>query len=508
MPTVVGPSLSSYKHIAPAGSEKSESIESVTYETPRKRKLRSDSAAEAADVNLLSGNSVLTPKKWKSNRRIAASNLKMPEKEVKEASNENLAVEKLSDCLGSKSNWNLRDEEQMRAVKEALHVSKAPSTIVCREGEQRSVFEFVKGCIEQQKAASLYICGCPGTGKSLSMEKVIQQVGDWTKQAGLPLADTLSVNCTSLTKTTDIFSKILGEIEPLTKANSNSSPLQHLQRLFSQKQESSSSRMMLIIADEMDYLITKDRGVLHDLFMLTTLPFSRCILIGVANAIDLADRFLPKLKSRNCKPMVITFRAYSNDQILRILQERLMVFPHVVFQPKALELCARKVAAASGDMRKALCVCRSALEILETEIRGTSGQESQGPTPDDPVVRMDHMANALSKTFKSPVVDTIQSLPQHQQIIICSAAKAFRGSKKDATIVELNKLYVELCKSWTISPAGITEFTNMCTVLNDQGILKIVQARGNKVKRVSLRVDESDITFALQGIRFFRNCLL
>lgn len=36
----------------------------------------------------------------------------------------------------------------------------------------------------------------------------------------------------------------------------------------------------LIIADELDYLITKDRAVLHDLFMLTTFPFSRCILIG------------------------------------------------------------------------------------------------------------------------------------------------------------------------------------------------------------------------------------
>jgi len=36
----------------------------------------------------------------------------------------------------------------------------------------------------------------------------------------------------------------------------------------------------LIVADELDYLITKDRGVLHDLFMLTTFPFSRCILIG------------------------------------------------------------------------------------------------------------------------------------------------------------------------------------------------------------------------------------
>lgn len=37
----------------------------------------------------------------------------------------------------------------------------------------------------------------------------------------------------------------------------------------------------LIVADELDYLITKDRAVLHELFMLTTLPFSRFILIGI-----------------------------------------------------------------------------------------------------------------------------------------------------------------------------------------------------------------------------------
>lgn len=77
------------------------------------------------------------------------------------------------------------DEDQMRAVKEALHVSKAPSTIVCREDEHRRVFEFVKGCLDQQKAGSLYICGCPGTGKSLSIEKVVKQVGDWSKQVAV-----------------------------------------------------------------------------------------------------------------------------------------------------------------------------------------------------------------------------------------------------------------------------------------------------------------------------------
>lgn len=72
----------------------------------------------------------------------------------------------------------------MRAVKEAVHVSTAPSTVVCREDEQKRVFDFCKACVQQEKAGSLYVCGCPGTGKSLSMELVKQQVIDWAKMVG------------------------------------------------------------------------------------------------------------------------------------------------------------------------------------------------------------------------------------------------------------------------------------------------------------------------------------
>ncbi|KAJ4830103.1 Cell division control protein 6 B [Turnera subulata] len=417
------------------------------------------------------------------------------------------------------------DVEQISAVKEALHLSTAPSTVVCREDEQKRVFDFCKTCVEQEKAGSLYVCGCPGTGKSLSMEKVKQQLVDWAREAGFQPPDVLSVNCTSLTKTSEIFSKINGSNQQRKKANGSTSPLLHLQNLYSQQQPSSGSKMLLIIADELDYLITRDRAVLHDLFMLTALPFSRCILIGIANAIDLADRFLPRLQSLNCKPLVITFRAYSKDQILRILQERLMVLPCPVFDSQALELCARKVAAASGDMRKALCVCRSAIEILEAELREApsnqnlssvqDGLSAQKTSPacglftmqENVTVRIDHMAVALSKAYRSPIVDTIQSLPQHQQIILCSAVKFFRGGKKDATMGELNKSYMEICKSTIIPPVGTMEFSTMCRVLNDQGLLKLGQARDDRLRRVTLKVDEADITFALQGIRFFRNCL-
>ncbi|CAF2096756.1 unnamed protein product [Brassica rapa subsp. trilocularis] len=119
---------------------------------------------------------------------------------------------------------------------------------------------------------------------------------------------------------------------------------------------------------------------------------------------------------------------------------------------------------------------RSAFEILETEVKGFTDPNHKIKIKW--LVKMDHMVAALAKTFKCPVVDTIQALPQHQQVVVCSAAKAFRGSKKDRTIAELNRLYLEICKSSMITPAGITEFTNMCTVLNDQVITSDVGMKG------------------------------
>ncbi|XP_059300600.1 cell division control protein 6 homolog B-like isoform X1 [Lycium ferocissimum] len=494
--------------------------------SPQKRRLRSN---PTTDDSLVTSSLTPSPCKWKSPRRCVNDSPKTPpnanrgDKAV--IMSKSPVKRRLSESFLAKPMWNPRDMEQLNAVKQALHVSRAPSNLVCREVEQNRVLEFCKQAVEQEKAGSLYMCGCPGTGKSLSMEKVNQVLVNWAQESGFQAPDTLSLNCSSLSKTSDIFSKILDKIQPRRKLNSRTSPLQYLQKMFSEKQQTAVTKMLLIVADELDYLITKDKAVLHELFMLTTLPFSRFILIGIANAIDLADKFLPKLQSLNCKPAVITFRAYSKDQVISILQQRLNAFPYTVFQPQALELCARKVASASGDMRKALWICRSAIEMLEAEIRdsinsldlpslhgGVSDQPRDGAYDkslihESNVVRVDHVAIALSKAYRSPVVDTIQALPQHQQIILCSAVKLFRGKKKDATIGELNISYLDVCKSTLIPPVGIMELSSMCRVLGDQGILKVGKAREEKLCRVTLKVDEADVTFALQGIRFFRNCL-
>ncbi|RLN04670.1 hypothetical protein C2845_PM13G13830 [Panicum miliaceum] len=308
---------------------------------------------------------------------------------------------------------------------------------------------------------------------------------------GMETPDSLAINCTNLSNTSEIFSKILGQFQNRKKGSNKLSPLQQLQSMFSNK-ESAPRRMMLVIVDEMDYLITRDRAVLHDLFMLTTFPYSRCILIGIANAIDLADRFLPKLESLNCKPLVVTFRAYSKDQISDIIKHRLKVLEYDVFEPLALEFCARKVAAATGDMRKALGVCRSAVEVLEARLQD-SDQELG-------IVTFDHMDIALSKAFKSAVVDSILCLPQHQQMVLCALANTFQHCKKKATTLgELNKSYIGICRSTQVPAVGMLEFSNMCMVLSDQGFMKLGQSKEDKLRRVTLQIDISDIGFAFKG---------
>nr|GEX44515.1 hypothetical protein [Tanacetum cinerariifolium] len=96
-----------------------------------------------------------------------------------------------------------------------------------------------------------------------------------------------------------------------------------------------------------------------------------------------------------------------------------------------------------------------AIKMLEIELR-----ENECTSNLTSMVRVDHMAISLLKAYKSPIVDTIQSLPQHQQ---------------------LNKYYIDLCKSTSIPPIGIMEFSCMCRVLGDQARGSILVASSPEI---------------------------
>ena len=67
-------------------------------------------------------------------------------------------------------------------MKKALHLSAVPSSVLCRDIEQEKVISFCKSSIVQQVPGSMYVCGCPGTGKSLAMEQVKLLTVTWAAE--------------------------------------------------------------------------------------------------------------------------------------------------------------------------------------------------------------------------------------------------------------------------------------------------------------------------------------
>lgn len=93
------------------------------------------------------------------------------------------------------------------------------------------------------------------------------------------------------------------------------------------------------------------------------LPSPRLVVTAISNTMDLPERLLPRVASR-CGICRVDFAPYQRDQIARALTELLKSHSATdAFNPVALQLCAARVAAGSGDIRKALQVCRRTVEI-------------------------------------------------------------------------------------------------------------------------------------------------
>ena len=51
---------------------------------------------------------------------------------------------------------------------------------------------------------------------------------------------------------------------------------------------------------------------------------SRLVVVGIANALDLTQRFMPLLHRKGCAPTVVSFAAYTDKHLLDILRARVL----------------------------------------------------------------------------------------------------------------------------------------------------------------------------------------
>ena len=305
-----------------------------------------------------------------------------------------------------------------------------PGQLIGRDSERDQLVEFLDRTASSTPSGCIYVSGPPGTGKSAMITELTK---NYAEKEGVCSG---YINCMSIKSSKDLYNTLLdkiGEGEVLTEADAVST----LQSIFCPKQKSST--IYLITLDEIDHILTMGLESLYRVFEWSLQKNSRLVLVGIANALDLTDRFLPRLRSKNLKPELMSFLPYTAAQVKHIITSRLKsLMPegndaYVPFiHPAAIELCSRKVSSQTGDLRKAFEICRRALDLVETETRGKHEDEAR-----EKMLQMTPSKKPLGENINGASATGPRSVPH----IMAQSLKALTAETAPrASIGHLNKV--------------------------------------------------------------------
>ncbi|KAI1329597.1 P-loop containing nucleoside triphosphate hydrolase protein [Xylariaceae sp. FL0255] len=243
--------------------------------------------------------------------------------------------------------------------------SADPGQLIGRDNEREQLTQFLQRCNTSNPSGCIYVSGPPGTGKSAMVNHVAQNL------SGATPVKKAYINCMSIKSSKDLYEILWDQISDDHESSGEDASTAVHKLLMPRKK---SNNVYLVVLDEIDHILTLDMESLYKLFECSMQKTSRLVLIGIANALDLTDRFLPRLKARNLKPELLPFLPYSAAQIKSIITGRLKSLvsegsPLPFIHPAAIELCSRKVASQTGDLRKAFEICRRAIDLVEMETR-------------------------------------------------------------------------------------------------------------------------------------------
>ncbi|KAK3497812.1 P-loop containing nucleoside triphosphate hydrolase protein [Neurospora hispaniola] len=309
-----------------------------------------------------------------------------------------------------------------------LHVASVPTSLPCREAEFSLVYSHLEAAITDGSGTCIYISGTPGTGKTATVREVVSHLDAAVRADELDDFIFVEINGMKITDPHQSYSLLWEALK-----GQRVSPSQALDLLEREFSHPSPRRVpCVVLMDELDQLVTKNQGVMYNFFNWPGLRHSRLIVLAVANTMDLPERTLSNKISSRLGLTRITFPGYNHEQLMRIVQSRLEGVPGDIVDADAVQFAARKVAAVSGDARRALDICRRAVELAEADAKVVA--EAEPPTPskkkgvEDKVVSrkkgsagrvtIETVRRAINEATSNPLQQYLRGLPFASRLLL------------------------------------------------------------------------------------------
>ena len=313
-----------------------------------------------------------------------------------------------------------------------LHVSVLPDKMPCRETETDTIKEYITRCINKGgRNKPMYVSGLPGTGKTACVSAVVKRLRAESATLSLPMFEFVVINGLKLRSPQDAYSALWKAVSG--EKCGPKSALTKLQSLFSDHVSNSSSSSsssslhnssytgkttIVCLVDELDFLMVKNDSVVYNLFdwPQSANPKACLIVVGIANMMDLPERFSSRVASRLKSGLDrIVFAPYSHEHINTILKNRLEGLS--VFDEKVMEFAARRSAATAGDLRTALKICQRSIDIRRAGL--TDVQRADGTNK----VEIEHLNKAINEYRETPFVASLRRSCKLDQAVLVAICK-------------------------------------------------------------------------------------
>ncbi|KAI5780541.1 P-loop containing nucleoside triphosphate hydrolase protein [Geopyxis carbonaria] len=394
-----------------------------------------------------------------------------------------------------------------------LHVSTLPSALPCRETEFTEVYTHLAAAISDGTGACIYISGTPGTGKTATVREVVTQL-----QARVALDEIddfafVEINGMKVTDPHQSYSLLWEALK-----GDRVSPPQALSLLEREFSTPSPRRVpCVVLMDELDQLVTRGQGVMYNFFNWPSSAHSRLIVLAVANTMDLPERTLSNKISSRLGLTRITFPGYTHAQLQTIVSSRLAGVAGGIVEADAVQFAARKVAAVSGDARRALDICRRAVEMVEPAAAAAAAAFPPSPSKGTTNGKAGDTAGgrvtiavikrAIHESTSSPLQLFLKLLPLASKVFL--AALLARVRRSGVAENALGDVFEEAERMAALADEGINELLAggarqaglgaVVAGLVDAGVLGVEGRRGERGSRVRILVGEEEVKSALRG---------
>ncbi|XP_050551682.1 polycomb group protein Psc-like [Spodoptera frugiperda] len=395
------------------------------------------------------------------------------------------------DCTPVKVSRRETVASKVTAKKDSEEENQKPLT--SREKEIGWLDNFLTEHLDKEESASLYISGQPGTGKTASLSYILNlpKFKEGYKQ--------VYINCTMMKSAASIYSRICKELQLPTSGTTEKACFNAIEKYLKKKH-----KMILLVLDEIDQLDSKRQSVLYTIFEWPAMADSRVVLIGIANALDLTERTLPRLQARcSLRPETLHFAPYTKEQIINIFTNVLANEDKSnVFSPVALQMLAAKISAISGDMRRALDIGRRVIELAR-RTKFSDNQSIDNMMKDSTVtVELKQVLEVLNDVYggsRKIESDAEDGFPLQQKLILCSIMLMLtKGKVKEILMGKLHDVYKKVATARNIVPLDMCEMSAACGLLEARGALRLGAGASARARRLRLQWDRAELAAALR----------